>query len=473
MNPMRRRDFLSTLGHAAAAATLANAAPSPRRPNIIFILVDDPGYGDFGVNGNHDVPTPNMDSLARDGVLFEQFYVASPVCSPSRVAFTTGQYPARHLINSYLNDRKSNRKLGMRDWLDPKAPCVARAFKDAGYVTGHFGKWHMGGGRDVGDAPLPQAYGFDESVTSFEGLGDRLLIENDNLSKQSAALDRGKITWAPKHKLTELYIDGALDFLRRNKEKPFYLHLWPCDVHDEHIPRADLLAKYDRFANDPPKQKFYAVLDELDRQIGRFLKTIDELGLGDNTIIALTGDNGPTAWPRYYRNGGDAPGSTGGLRGRKWSLYEGGIREPLFFRWRGVLPAGHVDRETIVDGVDLFPTFCALAGVKPPANADFDGEDMSRAVRGKPMHRAHHLMWEYGRTPDYLYPGREDDKSPNLAIRDGRWKLLINADGTRAELYDFSKSDKERDNVADRYPDVVKRLSAQVIAWRKSLPVLE
>ena len=106
--------------------------------------------------------------------------------------------PARHLINTYLNSRKTNRENGMRDWLDPAAPCVARTFRDAGYATGHFGKWHMGGGRDVGDAPLPQAYGFQTSLTSFEGLGDRVLIEKDSLSKQSAALGRGKIQWAPK-----------------------------------------------------------------------------------------------------------------------------------------------------------------------------------------------------------------------------------------------------------------------------------
>jgi arylsulfatase A-like enzyme len=464
---MRRREFL-----ALGAGALFAQKPA-KRPNVIFFLVDDPGYGDFGVNGNHDVPTPNMDSLARDGVLFEQFCVASPVCSPSRVAFTTGQFPARNLINSYLNDHKSNQKLGMRDWLDPKAPCVARAFKDAGYSTGHFGKWHMGGGRDVGEAPLPQAYGFEESVTSFEGLGDRLLIENDNLSKQSAALGRGNIVWAPKHKLTEMYIDRALDFIKRNREKPFYVHVWPCDVHDEHLPTPAMMAKYDRFASDPPKQKYYAVLDEMDRQIGRFLKSLDEMGVADNTIFVLTGDNGPTAWPRYYRNGGTAPGSTGGLRGRKWSLYEGGVREPLFIRWKdGKLPAGHVDRETICCGVDFFPTVCGLAGVKMPA-ASFDGEDLSQACKGKPQKRKHPLMFEYGRTPAYLYPGKADDKSPNLAIRDGRWKLLVNDDGSNLELYDFSKSDKERDNVASQYPDVAKRLSSQVIAWRKSLPVLE
>jgi arylsulfatase A-like enzyme len=134
----------------------------------------------------------------------------------------------------------------MPDWLDPKAPSVARAFQKTGYATGHFGKWHLGGGRDIGDAPLPQEYGFDESVTSFEGLGDRLLIEDDGFSKQSAELGRGQIEWLPKHKLTEVYIDRLIGFLDKNTGQPFYIHLWPCDVHDNHIPRPDLMARYER-----------------------------------------------------------------------------------------------------------------------------------------------------------------------------------------------------------------------------------
>jgi arylsulfatase A-like enzyme len=449
------------------------AAAPPRRPNIVFVFVDDLGYGDLGVTGNRDVPTPHIDSLARSGVRFTQFYAASPICSPSRVAVTTGQFPSRHLIHSFLDTRKSNRNLGMKDWLDPSAPCVARAFQQAGYSTGHFGKWHMGGGRDVGDAPLAQAYGFDESVTSFEGLGDRILIEgNDGLSKQSASLGRGKIEWAPKHKLTELYIDRTIDFIGRNREQPFYVHLWPCDVHDAHIPRPDLLARYARFSSNPHQQRFYAVLDEFDRQIGRLLKFLDENGLADDTIVALTGDNGPTAWQRYYKEGFEPPGSTAGLRGRKWSLYEGGIREPLLVRWKAAIPAGRIDRDTVLGAVDLLPTFCALAGVRPPGVA-LDGEDMSAAFRGKPRRRSKPLLWEYGRSRDYLRPANQIDQSPNLAIRDGRWKLLVNDDGSRRELYDLSKSDKERDNLAAKNPGVAKRLSGRLLAWRKSLPTLE
>ena len=137
-----------------------------------MIFIDDMGWGDLGCYGNPDIKTPNIDTLAAEGIRFEQFYVASPICSPSRVAVTTGQFPARHKINSYLNSRAKNAARGMVNFLDPSIPAVARHFQSAGYATAHFGKWHMGGGRDVDDAPLPQAYGFQESLVSFEGLGD-------------------------------------------------------------------------------------------------------------------------------------------------------------------------------------------------------------------------------------------------------------------------------------------------------------
>jgi len=460
-----RRGFLS--------ATLAAGAPAPTagRPNVLFIFADDLGFGDWGVTGNRDVPTPHVDRLARQGTIFTQFYAASPVCSPSRVGVTTGQYPARHLINTYLASRKSNREQGMRDWLDPQAPSVARTFQAAGYATGHFGKWHMGGGRDVGDAPLPQEYGFDESYTSFEGLGDRALIEGDSLSQQNAKLGRGRVDWAPKHKLTEMYVDRTIGFIRRNREKPFYIHLWPCDVHDAHEPRPELLVKYAKFSSNPYVQKFYAVLDEFDRQLGRLLEELDLLRVSGNTIVALTGDNGPTAWPRYYKEGFDPPGSQASFRGRKWSLYEGGIRLPLIVRWPGNVPAGRRDTTTIVGAVDLHPTFAALARVSTTGIA-FDGEDMSAALKGQSRKRKRPLNWEYGRTASYLRPGKARDQSPNLAVRDGRWKFLMNDDGSRRELYDFDAAQDEESNLAAQHPKVANRLAAGLQTWRRSWPSL-
>ena len=190
--------------------TSVGQAQTPR-PNIIFVLIDDLGYGDFSCTGNKDVQTENIDRLAAEGIRFTQFYVSSPICSPSRAAFLTGQYPARYRMHSSLNNRAENKRRGMPDWLDPNAPSIARTLKQAGYATAHVGKWHLGGGRDVGDAPLPQAYGFYESLTSFEGLGDRLLITGDGLSNQNAKLGNGKITWLEKYELTRAYVDRSID----------------------------------------------------------------------------------------------------------------------------------------------------------------------------------------------------------------------------------------------------------------------
>jgi len=472
-----RRHFLKTLGAGAAALTLPDAlafdAPPKSRPNFVFIFIDDLGFGDLSCYGNTEIATPNIDSLAREGVRFTQAYVNSPICSPSRTAVMTGQYQQRWKIHSYLASREANRRRSMPNWLDPNAVTLGKVLKKAGYATGHFGKWHMGGGRDVDDAPLPQAYGFDESLVGFEGLGDRLLISKHGLSKESAKLGHGKITWSDWHPRTGMFVDRAIDFICQNKNQPFYVNLWPNDVHDPHVPSQAQLDKFAHLANEPRWQRFYAVLDELDRQLGRLLGALDEMGLREDTVIVFAGDNGPTAWPHYYsKSQADraAPGLTGGLRGRKWSLYEGGVREPFIVRWPGTIPAGKTNETTVVAGMDLLPSICALAGAKLPAGYTPDGLDMSAAFLGKaaPV-RPQPVMWEYGRHAG-CFPGLKKDKSPHLAIRDGDWKLLMNADGSDLQLYNLQADVAEQTNVADKHANIVKRLSQQLLAWDRSLP---
>ncbi len=465
---MDRRDFLK-IGAGAALGTRAAETP---RLNVVQILADDMGYADASCYGG-EISTPNIDRLASKGIRFTKAYDASPVCSPSRVGITTGQFPSRQYIYSYLDTRQRQQELRERDFLDPKTPAIARAFQQAGYATGHFGKWHMGGGRDVGDAALPTEYGFDESYTSFEGLGDRVLPPG-KLSELNEKLGRGKISHAPQSELTEIYVDRSLDFIKRSvaSHKPFYIHLWPNEVHDPFVPKPDLMKKYERFAANKYVQQYYAMLDNMDHQMGRLIDSIEQMGQAQNTLFVFLNDNGPTAWPYYYKERLDPPGSTGGLRGRKWSLYEGGIRTPMIVRWDGHVPAGKTDSTTVAGGIDLFPTCCNLAGVKTPANAAFDGEDLSAAVRGKPITRRKDMIWDYGRTKDMPRPGRPEDRSPNLAIRSGHWKLLVNDDGSNLELYDFSQSEKEDKNVAGVQPAMAKRLSEKLLGWRKSLPVL-
>ncbi len=453
-NVGKRLSLLVLTGISCLVLTPRTGAAHPtEHPNIVFIFIDDMGYGDLSCTGNRNVETQHIDRLAAEGARFTQFYVNSPICSPSRVAVTTGQYPARHLINSFLATRQRNRQRGMADFLDPQAPAIGRAFHDAGYATAHFGKWHMGGGRDVQDAPLPTAYGFDEHFVNFEGMGPKI--------------DRSK---TPKHQWTSIYVDKSIDFINRSKDRSFYLHLWLNDVHDKHVARPVDLMKYKKFAANPYEQALYAVLDRMDEEIGRLVDHIDASGLAENTIIVVTSDNGPTAWPKYYKEGYEPPGSTAGFRGRKWSLYEGGIRMPLIVRWPGHVPAGHINHDTVLAAIDFFPTLCTLANVPAP-DVDFDGEQLSRAFLGEEMLRRKPILWEFGRGPSYLQPGLESDRSPNLAIRDGRWKLLINADRSRPELYDFATSLAEQANVMHEHPEVAARLSRQLLAWRESLPV--
>lgn len=458
-----------TMALLVGLSTAIAQSPSRKPPNIVFVLIDDLGYGDLSCTGNKDVQTENIDRLAAEGVRFTQFYVNSPICSPSRTAFLTGQHPARYRMHSYLNNRAENKRRGMPDWLDPTAPSIARTLMQAGYSTAHVSKWHLGGGRDVGDAPLPQAYGFDESLTSFEGLGDRLLIKSDGLSNQNAKLSNGKIEWFEKYELTREYVNRSIDFITRKQAQPFYLQLWLCDVHDGHVPSRESLARFTGLGRSEDDRKFYAVLDEMDQELGRLFTKIDQLGLGENTLIVLTGDNGPTAWPSYYKRGVEPPGSTAGDRGRKWSLYEGGIRQPLIVRWKGRVPAGRVNESSIITGVDFFPTLCRIAGVPMP-NAAFDGEAMQAAWLGKSQQRKRPLFYEYGRDTGYVKPGRESDQSPTLMMRDANWKFLCNADGSKAELYNLSRDAKESHNLISAQAKRADKMMKILLAWHKTLP---
>lgn len=443
------KKVLLLLWLAAFLTPSSDAAPG-RRPNVIFILADDLGWGDLSCYGNTVLRTPNLDRLAAEGSLFTSFYTAGPVCSPSRAGFFTGRYPARHRIHGHYATREMNEARGMSSWLEPRAPNVAGAFRAAGYATAHIGKWHLG--NDAG-GPAIADYGFD-FVGSGEGGGAGVRKEDPYYRARS----------------TSLFVDEALRFIGARGDRPFYLQLWTLVPHATLNPTPEQLAPFARLSNaDIPHRSartiYYASVADLDRQVGRLMDRLAELGLSEDTIIVFSSDNGPEEI--FILNAGHSGvGAPGPFRGRKRSLYEGGVRVPFLVRWPGKVPAGRVDDATIIGGIDFMPSLCAMAGVRMPEAYAPDGEDLSRALLGGAFARARPLMWEWR----FGITGHVINRSPQLAIRDGEWKLLLNPDRSRVELYAITRDPSETDNLAAQHPDVVERLSRRVLDWQRELP---
>ncbi|MGY8693293.1 MAG: sulfatase-like hydrolase/transferase, partial [Verrucomicrobiia bacterium] len=196
---------------------------------------------------------------------------------------------------------------------------------------------------------------------------------------------------------------------------------------------------------------------------------VDELGLGEETIIVFTSDNGPTDWGRYYEEGFNPPGWTGPLFGRKWSLYEGGIRMPFIVRWKGTIPEGKINDTTIVAAVDLFPSLHALTGAELPSDWALDGHDLSKALQGRKVKRKEPVFWEYAGNPGILKPGNPLFESPTNAMRDGDWKLLTNDDGSQTKLFNLKRDIGETENLIAQYPERAERMKQELLIWRGSL----
>ncbi len=476
--------FLTILGGrlvAGLAPDIASLqAAEAKRPNVIFILTDDQGWADAKFAGHPYVQTPNLDRLASQGTWFKQFYVAATVCSPSRCAFLTSHYPARHEIHGHFADHALNQARSMPDWLDPQAVTVTKLLRDAGYATGHFGKWHLGSGDG---APSPGEYGIDVHRTvnaNGPALGDDGSTASDGQKRTPEQTDPYF-----RAKSTAIIVDETIRFIKSNKDRPFYVNVWTLLPHAPLKPTPEQLAVYASLApqaDDPAfgrwmqqylgeakdlksqMQVFCASLTDLDTQIGRLLQTLDKMGLADDTIVFFSSDNGA----EDYRIGNAANagvGNTGPLRARKRSMYEGGVRTFGLVRWPGHVAAGRVDETSVIGGVDWLPTICKLANVAVPDSVQADGEDVSDIWLGPSRPRRKPLHWEW------LFRVWGDEyQPPMLAIRDGAWKLLVNHDGSRAELYDIPQDCAEEHNLAAAHPDVVRELTAQALAWQKSLP---
>lgn len=447
-------------------SVFADAAQT-NKPNVIFILVDDMGYADtscYRTSGSPVVNTTNINRLAKEGLRFTQYHSSSPICSPSRTALFTGSQPGRWRITSFLETKSGNRARNMADFVDPQAPSIARAFKAAGYKTGHFGKWHMDAGRNVDDSPLPQAYGFDESIVSFEGLGNRMLYDGDSLSTVNALSKQGVLQWMPKAESSSNQINAALAFLTANSNSPCFINLWFNDVHTAWLPAAGTWTKFSAFTSDVNEQKFYAVLENLDFQIGRFLTGLDNLGITTNTIVIYASDNGaPGDGTTAF-----ALARNGGLRGRKGSLYEGGTRLPFIVRWPGHTPQNATNTTSVLSGVDLFPSLCGLAQVPLPANYIPDGEDMSQAMLGQNQIRTKSSFWWF--INDAGPAVGNYHHAPPLALRTGKWKVLTDYTKSTIELYDLDTDPNETSNVASSQNAIANSMADQVISWWQTMP---
>jgi len=431
-----------------AAITLAQAAPATP-PNIVFIFADDWGWGDLSSHGHPWLKTPHLDRLAREGTDFHQFNVLNPVCSPSRAAALTGMFPSRFGIHQHFAAPALNLARNMPDWLDPRAPSLPRFLKQAGYRTAHFGKWHLTN-RDTHGAPAPTAYGFDEFA-----------IFNGGAEAASADL----------HATPE----NAVTFIHANKDRPFFVNVWLHESHLPHVPTPASLEKWKHL--DEQKRVYAAVITDGDNAVGRVLDALEAAGVAQNTLVLFSSDNGPesTAPATQQKSRDDdagaagyggyySVGSSGGLRGEKRSLYEGGVRVPFLVRWPGHTPAGTKNDTTAFTAVDLLPTLCGAAGVTLPPDYRGDGENLLAALKGQPVRRTRPIFWEW------TGKAAEPDWWPRLAVREGDWKLVLTADAKRVALHRLTTDRAEAIDVAQDQPEIVARLTQLALDWKATLP---
>jgi arylsulfatase A len=447
----------------AAPGLLASANAATRQPNIVIILADDLGWADVGANGSSFFRTPQIDSLARDGVRFTDAYAAAPVCSPTRAALLTGKHPARLHLTDWLPGRpdRPDQKLAcpvIRQQLPLEEITLAEALKPAGYVSAHVGKWHLGG---AGFSPLEQ--GFAVNVA-----GDHT---GTPLSYFAPFQRDGRfmpgLEQAPAGEyLTDRLTDEALKFIEANRENPFFLHFAHYTPHTPMRAKQELIDRnLRRTPTDAQTNAIYAaMLDSLDESVGRVLEKLAQLGLADDTIVIFTSDNGGLS----TREGPNTPATSNTpLRNGKGYLQEGGLRVPLFVKWPGRIRGGSVE-PTPVSSIDLFPTLLAMAGVT--VGHAVDGVNLDGVLRGTAQPPGRPLFWHY---PHYSNqarsPGAPAGGGPGAAMRDGQWKLIQHFETGFHELYDLSADPGEANSLADAMPERVLEMGKRLHAWQGSV----
>ncbi len=432
-------------------------AQTKERPNVLFVFLDDYGWRDCGFMGSDYYETPHIDALAAQGMIFTNAYSAAANCAPARASLLSGQYSPRHEIYNVGTQRRGNPKHGKlmhvpgTDTLRTDLRTWAHQIQQAGYRTGTIGKWHLS--KD----PLP--YGFD---FNFAG-------------SHSGSPPRG---YFPPHPgapgledapddeyLTDRLADEAIAFIDRNQQSPWLLYLTHFAVHTPLQGRADLVAKYE----SKPKGQLHdhavmaAMIESVDTGIGRIVDALESMGLRDKTAIIFTSDNGGYGPATSMRP----------LKGYKGTYYEGGIREPFFVNWPGVVEAGS-ECDTPIINVDLYPTLCEITGAKLPESQPVDGLSLLSILKGESKDvgdRA--LFWHF---PAYLqsYQRINEQRDPLFRsrpcsiIRHGKWKLHEYFEDGAIELYDLNADIGEQTNLAEIHPETARELHEELIAWRES-----
>ena len=463
------------------------AAVAADRPNIIFILADDLGAHDLRCTGSTFYETPNLDRLAQRGTRFTRAYSASPLCSPTRSSILVGQYPARtgitapvcHLPTVQLEKRLENGNPNARllvanslTRLQTEYFTLAEAFKEAGYATAHFGKWHLGHNLKAGDRYEPKDQGFDVDfphTPSAPGPGGGYLAPWKFI-KDPAITDTAGVN------IEDRMSQEAAKYIAAQKGKPFYLNYWAFSVHSPWNARADYIEHFKAKADpkNPQHNALYAAMvKSLDDGIGRLLQAVDDAGIADNTIIVFYSDNGGYAYPPKKTDPegyADIPATSNlPLRSGKASLYEGGTREPFLFAWPGKAKAGATS-DILFQSVDFYPTLLSLAGLKPRAGLQLDGHDQSKALLGgdSPRDRVFCHFPHGNATRDSVMDGFY----AGTYVRKGDWKLIRfyarNDDGSDdLELYDLKNDLGERRNLAKEKPELVQELNGLITGFLK------
>lgn len=455
--PLRCSAAQEALGRLLAAAIVillvvgaSSAAESKVRPNVVLILADDLGYGDLACYGHPVIATPNIDRLARQGLRLTNCYAAGANCSPSRAGLMTGRTPYRAGVQNQIPMLSPMH-------LPASERTIATLLRETGYATCHSGKWHLNGMFNLPGQPQPSDHGFDHWLST----------QNNCLPNHHRPYDfvRNLIPMGPIEGYAgEIVADEACRWLReRGRDQPFFLFV--C-FHEPHEPiRTDpkFSARYP-YPDDPSRAAYYGNVTQLDDAVGRVLKTLDEIGAAENTLVWFTSDNGP-ARTRWHN-----AGSAGPLRGSKGDVYEGGIRVPGIVRW-----PGHVRPDRISDvpicGTDFLPTVCDIVGLAPPGDRTLDGMSVRGLLEGGTIDRAKPLYWQFNHA---LTP-------PALALRQGTWKVvarlterpkagsqiteesnraLKHAQPTAFELYDLAHDPAEAHDLAAREPAKLRELSA-------------